>query len=208
MESPERTAIRHGLDELKVHLESYVADTLSEANVPASHTRTTSFRRGADIQKLINEMLSNWQDVFAKRLPLVVRSYLYELRDIRNRWAHEEPFSRDEAARALSTISLVAKATGAEGFRPPTAPVLDAPSPHRAASHGLRSARRMSQRAVMRELFVRYRGDAERVIQEYAAAERRGDVMRKQNTSGLTPEAYARALFADGEKKGWLNHTD
>src|SRR5688572_27484019 len=75
MESPERAAIRRGLDDLKICLESYVADALNRANVRVTQTPATSFRRGADIQKLINEMLSNWQDVFAKLLPPVVRSY-------------------------------------------------------------------------------------------------------------------------------------
>ena len=56
----------------------------------------------------------------------------------------------------------------------------------------------------MRALVTRSGGDLELIVQEYAAAERRGEVERKQNASGLTSEGYARALYADGVKKGWL----
>jgi hypothetical protein len=61
-----------------------------------------------------------------------------------------------------------------------------------------------TQRAVMRELFTKFRGDTERVISAYANAERNGEALRSSNTSDLKPEEYARALLDDGLKKGWL----
>jgi hypothetical protein len=61
-----------------------------------------------------------------------------------------------------------------------------------------------TQRDKMRELVQRFGRDEDRVVREYAAAERRGDVQRTRNVSGLTPEEYARALWADAMKKGWL----
>jgi hypothetical protein len=49
-----------------------------------------------------------------------------------------------------------------------------------------------------------YGADVDRVIKEYAAAEVRGEVRRISNQSGMTAESYARALYADGAKKGWF----
>jgi DNA-binding transcriptional MocR family regulator len=56
----------------------------------------------------------------------------------------------------------------------------------------------------MRRLLQRYGRNREQVIQAYANAERRGEVRRKNNTHGLSPETYAAALFADGLRKGWF----
>ena len=57
----------------------------------------------------------------------------------------------------------------------------------------------------MRDLFVLHRDNPERIISAYAAAERNGEAPRENNTSGLTPERYAKALLNDGLKKGWLS---
>jgi uncharacterized membrane protein len=61
-----------------------------------------------------------------------------------------------------------------------------------------------SQRDVMRQLFREHRSDSDRVVRAYAAAERRGEVTRLRNSHDLDAETYARALLADGERKGWL----
>ena len=61
-----------------------------------------------------------------------------------------------------------------------------------------------TQREWMLRLFREHRGDREGTIQAYAEAERRGRVSRNSNTSRLSAEAYARALLADGLRKGWL----
>ena len=63
---------------------------------------------------------------------------------------------------------------------------------------------RTTQRDVMRELDRRFGGDHDKVVAAYAAAERRGDVMRASNVHDMTPEEYAQALYRDGVKKGWL----
>ena len=61
-----------------------------------------------------------------------------------------------------------------------------------------------SQRDLLRELVRCFGMDEEKLVQEYAAAERRGEVRRNSNKSGLTPEGYARALWRDGVRKAWL----
>src|SRR3954467_1358174 len=61
-----------------------------------------------------------------------------------------------------------------------------------------------SQRQMMRELCSRYAGDAEQIIRAYAEAEKRGDVVRRRDAHVLTAEQYAKALWSDGVRKGWL----
>lgn len=46
--------------------------------------------------------------------------------------------------------------------------------------------------------------DETRVCEAYAVAERRGEVRRKRNENGVSPEKYARLLWYDGIKRGWL----
>ena len=61
-----------------------------------------------------------------------------------------------------------------------------------------------TQRDVMRRLYCQYGGDKTAVVRAYAQAERGGEVSRKRNEHGLTPEEYAEWLFRDGERKGWV----
>jgi hypothetical protein len=61
-----------------------------------------------------------------------------------------------------------------------------------------------SQRDVLRELVASFGMNEEKVIQEHAAAEKRSEAKRASNKHDLEPEAYARALWRDGIRKGWL----
>jgi hypothetical protein len=62
-----------------------------------------------------------------------------------------------------------------------------------------------TQRNFMCELVRRFGiDDKDRVIQEYADAERKGLVMRRSNEPGLPSKAYASKLWSDGKHKGWL----
>ncbi len=63
----------------------------------------------------------------------------------------------------------------------------------------------MNQRNKMRKLFRLHDGDKARVIQAYAESEQRGEVERKSDNLGLSPNNYAARLFADGMKKGWIH---
>lgn len=67
--------------------------------------------------------------------------------------------------------------------------------------------RKLSQRDYMRELVGRFGYNEERVVREYAAAEERGEVERKSNSHRITAEQYARALWNDAVKKGWISGT-
>ena len=48
-------------------------------------------------------MWNQWQLVFRKTLGQAERTLVSELRDVRNRWAHQNPFSSDDAYRALDS---------------------------------------------------------------------------------------------------------
>lgn len=61
-----------------------------------------------------------------------------------------------------------------------------------------------TQRKFMQNLFSEHKGDKKRVIEEYAKAEERGAIRRRQNRFGVTPKQYAYQLFTDGKSKGWL----
>src|SRR5437867_5755061 len=50
-------------------------------------------------------MWDAWNEVFGRTLGRAERSLVQELRDWRNKWAHQEPFSSDDADRALDSIA-------------------------------------------------------------------------------------------------------
>ena len=56
-----------------------------------------------DASALLRVMWESWNDVYRDTLGRAERSLVSELRDIRNRWAHQEAFSSDDAYRALDS---------------------------------------------------------------------------------------------------------
>jgi Swt1-like HEPN len=56
-----------------------------------------------DVAALLKIMWESWNDVFRLTLGPAERSLVSELRDHRNRWAHQEIFSGDDAYRALDS---------------------------------------------------------------------------------------------------------
>ena len=58
-----------------------------------------------DVAGLLKVMWEAWNDVFGKTLGRAERSLVQELRDWRNKWAHQEPFSSDDADRALDSMA-------------------------------------------------------------------------------------------------------
>jgi len=63
----------------------------------------------------------------------------------------------------------------------------------------------MTQRDYMRTLYQRHRCSEADIVRAYADGERNGIVHRNQNKYNLTPESYAKALYKDGTKKGWID---
>ena len=195
MDTTERAAVRRALDELKPYLAAYL--TQRGLVLPMSASGASQRSGVVDMQALLKACLGAWDPTLRRELPNVAKSYIHELIDIRNRWAHEEPFTRAESERARDTARQLAALIGA-------------PLSTTGSGTSFEPAKRSpvgateSQRAVMIRIFAACGRDPERAVREYAAAERRGEVRRKSNKYGTSAEDYARALLADGAKKGWL----
>src|ERR1017187_6355445 len=72
-----------------------------------------------DTQALLQVMCELWNDCFKKILGPSERSLAFELRDVRNRWAHQKTFSTDDAYRAIDSVSrLLAAVSDLEDPRP------------------------------------------------------------------------------------------
>jgi hypothetical protein len=66
-----------------------------------------------DAAALLKVMWESWNEVFRKTLGPAERSLLSELRDHRNKWAHQQPFSSDDAYRALDSAGRLLTAVSA-----------------------------------------------------------------------------------------------
>jgi predicted AAA+ superfamily ATPase len=66
-----------------------------------------------DVSALLKLMWEAWNGVFGTTLGRAERSLVQELRDWRNKWAHQEPFSSDDADRALDSMARLLTAVSA-----------------------------------------------------------------------------------------------
>lgn len=66
-----------------------------------------------DAQFLLKIVWDEWHAVFRNVLGQTERTYVSELRDIRNRWAHQNAFSTDDAYRALDSMHRLLLAVSA-----------------------------------------------------------------------------------------------
>lgn len=66
-----------------------------------------------DVAPLLKLMWEAWNEIFGRTLGRAERSLVQELRDCRNKWAHQEPFSSDDADRALDSMARLLTAVSA-----------------------------------------------------------------------------------------------
>jgi hypothetical protein len=66
-----------------------------------------------DATSLLAVMWNQWNEVFRKTLGHAERSLVSELRDHRNKWAHQQTFSSDDAYRALDSSARLLTAVSA-----------------------------------------------------------------------------------------------
>src|SRR2546427_8209186 len=66
-----------------------------------------------DVASILSVMWNQWNVVFKKTLGQAERTLVSELRDVRNRWAHQNPFSTDDAYRALDSAGRLLTAVSA-----------------------------------------------------------------------------------------------
>ncbi|MDD3553583.1 MAG: Swt1 family HEPN domain-containing protein [Deltaproteobacteria bacterium] len=74
---------------------------------------TTNGQYNWDTHNLLTVMWDQWKAVFRNTLGHTERALVSELREVRNRWAHQTPFSSDDAYRALDSISRLLNAIAA-----------------------------------------------------------------------------------------------
>lgn len=100
----------------------YKKTALDEAKRFVSDDRLNTNRplKEWDAAPLLRLMWDSWNDVFRKTLGQGERSLVSELREIRKKWAHQEPFTGDDADRALDSTERLLTAVSApqsEGVR-------------------------------------------------------------------------------------------
>ena len=66
-----------------------------------------------DVHGWLNLMSRQWNEVFKTRLGKAERSFVEELREARNDWAHQKSFTNDEAYRIADTAARLLEAVGA-----------------------------------------------------------------------------------------------
>jgi predicted AAA+ superfamily ATPase len=66
-----------------------------------------------EVAALLKLMWEAWNDVFRRTLGPAERSLVSELRDLRNKWAHQQSFSSDDAYRALDSAGRLLTAVSA-----------------------------------------------------------------------------------------------
>src|SRR5437588_1613422 len=90
---------------------------LDQARLSVAETQTHLFSGKGDPQwdsaSLLAVMWNQWNVVFRKTLGQAERTLVSELRDVRNRWAHQRPFSTDDAYRALDSSARLLAAISA-----------------------------------------------------------------------------------------------
>ena len=86
-----------------------------QSSVADTQTHLFSAKSGPqwDAASLLSVMWNQWNVVFRKTLGQSERTLVSELRDFRNRWAHQKPFNGDDAYRALDSTSRLLSAVSA-----------------------------------------------------------------------------------------------
>lgn len=68
---------------------------------------------GWDVAVVLHLMWEQWNSVFKKTLGHSERSLVSELREVRKKWAHQQPFSSDDVYRALDSAARLLTAVSA-----------------------------------------------------------------------------------------------
>jgi predicted AAA+ superfamily ATPase len=95
-------------------VETLLEGAIGREGILSGGTFEERFER-LDIQALFVVMWENWNKVFREQLGHTGRSYVSELREVRNRWAHQQPFNAEDTYRAIDTMSRLLEMTGAPG---------------------------------------------------------------------------------------------
>jgi predicted AAA+ superfamily ATPase len=98
--------------ELKAVLNTKWQDALTDGP-PRPGGKKAAQPKLTDPHVLLGAMWNQWNAVFNRTLGSAERTLVSELRDVRNRWAHNEAFSGNDAYRALDSIGRLLSAVSA-----------------------------------------------------------------------------------------------
>ncbi len=65
-----------------------------------------------DVAFLLKGLKATWNEIWQHQFAPGVRSLVFEIADIRNRWAHQEPLSSDDTVRALDSMERLLEVMG------------------------------------------------------------------------------------------------
>ena len=110
-----RDRVSKALEQLAAAFGPYVDQRMTKGSPMGANWKATysDANVGEDPSAQINVVLDNWQAVFRNDLRTTGRNLIGEVRDWRNKWAHNEPFSHDDAYRALDTVERLMTVIGA-----------------------------------------------------------------------------------------------
>src|SRR4051794_35989903 len=92
-------------------------ETLAEGLGPYLQRRLGKSAPGKDPSAQLRAMADSWDSDFRAELTRADRNIVFELRDSRNRWAHNESFSIDDAYRVLDSVERLLTAVDAREAR-------------------------------------------------------------------------------------------
>lgn len=114
--------------------------------------RQMGMYRSGDLSLMLRAMterLGEYGFPFTRNVPRPAQNYASELRDVRNRWAHNEAFSPAEAYRAIDSAELLLRAIGAADAATEAARLKSTVVPmHQGASEANSQHRRADEPAV------------------------------------------------------------
>lgn len=65
-----------------------------------------------DVAFLLKGMKATWNETWGHQFAPAVRNLVFEITDVRNKWAHQEPFSTDDTSRALDSMERLLEHLG------------------------------------------------------------------------------------------------
>ena len=119
-----RDRVGKALDLLKTGLAPFVKREFFNIHKEAAENRLASFKgedrmlagksiEEWDVAALLKLMWDSWHEVFRLALGHAERSLVSELRNVRNKWAHQDPFSGDDTYRTLDSTTRLLTAVSA-----------------------------------------------------------------------------------------------
>jgi hypothetical protein len=94
--------------------ENWLQEAGKRHNKPNEVQKAFDADAGGDLKVILEVVWNSWNEVFNKILGHSERSIVSELREARNRWAHQESFSTDDAYRIMDSAERLLAAVSAQ----------------------------------------------------------------------------------------------